>query len=595
MRRIFLLCLFFILSIKPAHALSQFTTDYQISYQVNLSGKTHVKYLVSQTNNLSRVYATEFSLSVSHTDVENLKVKDFTTSINPDITLTDNITNINFPFKNKIVGKDKTHNFSIEYDTDDIATQTGSVWEVNIPKITTKENINNLEITFQTPSTFPKLVFIDPLPTKITDNLYTFSSHSLSNKPISALFGSQQFFELSANYYLENKLSSSQEKTIALPPNTNYQSVFIKNLKPKPNNITLDLDGNWLASYTLKPKQSINIKLDQIITLNFTPKESTLIDNSRYLKETEVWNFSTPEFLSTNTSNLKEPEQIFNYVTNSLIYNYSLIKKDPLTRQPASFAIEHPTQAICTNFTDLFIALSRKNNIPSREIQGFAMSQNDKLKPLSLSQDVLHAWPEYYDQKNNTWIQVDPTWTNTTNGVDYFSKLDLNHIAFVIHGNSTIDPLPAGFYKNPLENTKDVSIKEVAPLEYPVVNIQIGLKEQKGNSLIINLSNSSGVALESLLSISAGGRTLKTLPVYLLPLSQKEVELELNSRPIVGNSTKVITLDLAGFQHTLSVNIQPLFPPKTLLVIFITLLGLIILIFKKIKKNNSVFPVSIKT
>lgn len=590
-----LLSLIFFLAAKPTLALSQFTTDYEISYQVNQSGVTHVKYQINQTNNLSRVYATDFSLSVSNTNIENLIIKDLDTLINPDIVLTNNITTINFPFNNKIVGKDKTHQFSIEYNTHDVALQTGSVWEINIPKITTKENINNLTITLQVPPDFPKLVFVDPKPSKINNNLYTFSAHSLSNKPISALFGSQQFFQLNANYYLENKLSTTEEMTIAIPPNTSYQEVYIKDLEPHPNNITQDQDGNWLASYTLKPKQELNIKLNQVIKLNFFPKETSTLPLSRYLEETSVWNYNNPEFQKISANNLKDPEQIFNYVTSSLIYNYSLINKDPLLREPATFSLEHPTQAICTNFTDLFIALSRKNNLPAREIQGFALSQNDKLKPLSLSQDILHAWPEYFNQKTSTWTQVDPTWTNTTNGVDYFNKLDLNHIAFVIHGNSTINPLPAGFYKNPTINTKDVSLQEIIPQEFPPHNVQIELAEQKGNTLIVNLTNSSGVSLQSNLKITAQNSPLTTQPVVLPPLSNQSIEVGLNSRPIIGKSTSIINLELAGAQYTLPVNIKPLFSPQTLVIVSLVLVLLVILIIKKIKKNNSVFPVSIKT
>ena len=595
MRRLIFLSLLFLLVAKPVTAISQFTTDYQISYEVNGSGKTHVKYQIDQTNNLTRVYATEFSLSVSHTNIENLQVKDFTTQIDPDITLIDNITNINFPFKNKIVGKDKTHSFSIEYDTDDIATKTSSVWEVNIPKITTKESINNLEITLKIPTDFPKLVFIDPKPTRILDTTYTFSSNSLANKPISVLFGGEQFFQLNASYYLKNEFSGSVDKTIALPPNTSYQEVFIKNINPAPNNITVDTDGNWLATYTLKAKQELNIQLEQIIKLQFNPQKSSPKNLSRYLESTSVWDFNTPEFQKINTDEIKDPQQIFNFVTNSLVYNYSLINKDPLARQPASFSLEHPTQAICTNFTDLFIALARKNNVPAREIEGFAISKNDKLKPLSLSQDVLHAWPEYFDKTKNTWIQVDPTWSNTTNGVDYFNKLDLNHITFVTHGGDTREPLPAGFYKRPGKNTKDINIQDIDSIIFPPSNVQVSLTEQKGNTLFITLTNSAGTALEADLKVNAPNTTTKTLPVYLPPFSNYDIEIDLNSRPIIGKSTKVIILELADTQYTLPVNIEPVFPLNTLLVISLGLLILLLLVIKKVKKNNSVFPVSIKT
>lgn len=577
MPRLILLSLIFLFQAKSVTALNQFTTDYQISYQIQPSGQTRVKYQINQTNNLSRVYATEFSLSVSHTDIENLKVKDFTTPINPDITLTDNITNINFAFENKTVGKDKTHNFSIEYDTNDIAVKTGAVWEINIPKITAKENIDTLTVTLLVPPDFPKPVFIDPKPQKIQDNLYTFSSHSLINKPISALFGDQQYFQLNAAYHLKNELAVSAEKVIALPPNTGYQEVYLKNLDPGPKNITQDTDGNWLAVYQLKPKQELDIKLEQIIKLNFNPRPAKLEDPKRYLQSTDIWDFNSAPFQTINTR-LNRPQQVFDLVTSSLIYNYSLVKKDPLSREPASFSLEHPTQAICTNFTDLFIALARKNNIPSREIQGFALSQNDKLKPLSLSQDVLHAWPEYFDSQTSSWIQVDPTWTSTTNGVDYFNKLDLNHIAFVVHGQDAVYPLPAGFYKNSTKTGKNINIKEIEPVDFPQANIKVELKEQKGNDLIISVTNLSGVA-----------------KLNFPPLSHQNQVINLKTRPFWGKSTQTVTLKIAGDQYSLPVNIKPLLSPQSLLITSTVLFVLILLIIKKIKNNNAVFPVSIKT
>ena len=70
-------------------------------------------------------------------------------------------------------------------------------------------------------------------------------------------------------------------------------------------------------------------------------------------------------------------------------------------------------------FTDLFIAIAREKGIYSREIQGYGFLWIQKLQPLSLSSDILHAWPEYFDLKTENWVAVDPTWENTS-GIDYF-------------------------------------------------------------------------------------------------------------------------------------------------------------------------------
>jgi len=58
---------------------------------------------------------------------------------------------------------------------------------------------------------------------------------------------------------------------------------------------------------------------------------------------------------------------------------------------------------------------------------------------------MLHSWAEFYDP-NFGWIPVDPTW-GTTSGIDYFTKLDTNHLAFVVKGADSEYPFPAGTYR----------------------------------------------------------------------------------------------------------------------------------------------------
>ena len=54
---------------------------------------------------------------------------------------------------------------------------------------------------------------------------------------------------------------------------------------------------------------------------------------------------------------------------------------------------------------------------------------------------------------------IDPTWGNTTGGVDYFSTLDFDHFAFVIKGIDSEYPVPAGGYKlMGDEDRKDVHV-----------------------------------------------------------------------------------------------------------------------------------------
>ncbi len=240
--------IFSLLSASPIQAIATFSTDYIITYDVGEQGSTRVTFNIAQKNNLSTIYATSFSLSLSQTNLKNITVKDALGNITPEVSQTDNVTNINFDFKNKVVGRDEVNNFTIAFDSTDIATKQGSVWEINIPKLEPNENTNSQQIVLRVPPSFKQPAYIDPRPSRVDGNTYYFSSASLGNKSISALFGTTQYFKAQLTYNLKNPLPKTFSTQIALPPDTAYQTVFIKAIEPKPVSIAADPDGNWLAT-----------------------------------------------------------------------------------------------------------------------------------------------------------------------------------------------------------------------------------------------------------------------------------------------------------------------------------------------------------
>jgi hypothetical protein len=95
---------------------------------------------------------------------------------------------------------------------------------------------------------------------------------------------------------------------------------------------------------------------------------------------------------------------------------------------------------------------------------------------------------------------VDPTWGNTTGGVDYFDVFDFSHITFVIKGADSSYPIPAGGYKlDSSKKTKDVVIIPTSDGTFPLPRINAKLLINKKNfssgSLAgsVQLINPSGV------------------------------------------------------------------------------------------------------
>src|SRR5690606_24493931 len=124
-------------------------------------------------------------------------------------------------------------------------------------------------------------------------------------------------------------------------------------------------------------------------------------------------------------------------ITANFSYDYDIEKQEFVDRKGAQETLATKKARGCMEFTDLFIATARSMGIPARELNGYALSNTESTKPISInfkSGDLLHAWPEFYDPAYG-WIPIDPTWGNTS-GIDYFTKLDTNHFVFVIKGTN---------------------------------------------------------------------------------------------------------------------------------------------------------------
>jgi len=455
-----LLAINYSLTATSVHAANEFSIDANVTYDVQNSGKTLVTHNITLVNNVSNLYATTYSISLENIDAQNIQARDSKGNVIPtDITKNGSVTSIKVNFSDDVVGKGVQRNFSISYENSSFSVKTGEIWEVTVPRLGDNSNFRNYQVVVKIPVSFGLEAYISPSPTSSqkTNNgyIYTFDRKSITTTGITAGFGEFQVFSFNLSYHLD-KDSPPQ---IALPPDTTFQKVYIQNIDPKPDNVTVDADGNWLATYNLAERQRVDVIVSGAVQIFAgyrpfpKPTDQELEDN---LKGTEYWQVDDPQ-IKALAGELKTPEAIYNYVAGNLKYDFSRVEPNT-ERLGAVRALQNPTQAICMEFTDLFIAIARAAGIPAREINGYAYTENPSLEPLSLVADVLHAWPEYYDKDKGAWIPVDPTWGATSGGVDYFNKLDLRHFAFVIHGENDTTPYPPGSYKLGTNPQKDVFV-----------------------------------------------------------------------------------------------------------------------------------------
>lgn len=529
---IFCLCLLYFQS-KSVYASDEFNTAYDITYRVNKDASVAVEHKIALTNKLSNIYISQYQVTLGITRIRNIWIKQGDEFITPKIEKKENTTNITVDFINKVVGKDKTLNFTLGYISDDYAMRNGRVLEVGIPKIAQNADLSDYKVKLIVPNVFESSVFILPKPSDYSENnnerIYYFQKENILDKSITAAFGNFQIFDFQIKYHLENNNIDPLIYEIALPPDTPYQTLYYETIRPAPKNVTVDQDGNWLASFIIQPKEKVEITASGSAEISMMPNSQLLpqeLSNSQdYLNPKKFWEANS-SVIKNLANELKNVKDIYNYVVKNLIYDYGRVNEHP-QRLGALQALSNKESAICMEFTDLFIAIARAAGIPAREVNGFAYTNNPKLRPLSLKQDVLHAWPQYYDNVKKMWISIDPTWENTTTDVDFFNKLDLNHFSFVFHGLDSEMPLVAGSYKYDGQDSKDIQINFgsiiqekinlQASFDFPK-NIIAGLPI-KGKILINNIGNTAIYDQQAIFSlpnfpVNNSNYYIKILPPY---------------------------------------------------------------------------------
>lgn len=461
----------------------QFLIDYNLDYDIYESGETSVTQISTITNLQNDVIPTSFSFSAKRLEIYDVSEETNGKDTIPKIDENNDDTTISVTIKDYAIGKGRQNKITLKYKTKSIATKSGNIWNINIPKIQIPDTATLYDVKLTIPKSFGPKIYISPTPTiEKTDennNIFYFTKDTFQSTGITAGFGGFQPINFKVRYQIENPSILPAIKEIALPSDIKeYQSVSYDKIIPKPRKMTIDTDGNLIASYFLKPKQKLEIEtvgtarlygkqINQNFGGSFDELPKKLVNN--YTKEKRFWETSSPyvqniakELKNEDESVTKNAKKIYDFITNNLTYDFEATNKGMVERRGANTVASQKNSWTCMEFTDIFVATARAMGIPAREINGFAFASDDTRKPISINLnggDFLHSWAEFYDSYYG-WVQIDPTW-GTTSEIDYFTKLDTNHFSFVVKGMDSENPFPAGTYRfSENENLIEVALSQ---------------------------------------------------------------------------------------------------------------------------------------
>lgn len=538
--------LFFLSAPSPVFADENFGIGLVSSYIIQQNGQTIIEQQYTFTNKTPTLYTSQHTIEIGSNKVLNVKVFDKNGNIPANIVSSDKKTSIAISFEDIIVGEGKKRQFTVQFESPDIAIISGNVVEVYVPRFSDIARYDDYKVDLRVPEKFGQPARVNP-PSSNTYQANGFTVLEFDNiqdNGVTAIFGEKQVYDLTLRYHLDNPTNSAGVAQIALPPDTGYQKVQYINLEPRPKLIEKDKDGNWIATFEVAAGRQLEVILNGKANVFLTPQPDFTdpVPTKDHILDQKFWSTTHPDLAALSKQH-NTPRQIYDFVVANLSYNYNKVS-GPVVRLGAIEALRQPDQAACQEFTDLFITLCRAAGIPARRVTGYSYTENDRLRPLSFVDDVLHAWPEYYDQDQQRWIAVDPTWGKTTGGLDYFSQLDFNHVAFAINGVSDSTPYPAGSYKKLTEKTKDVDVAFGKEEPLPALAVTYSIQKRPfwlapfQNKYEISITNETGIAWYN-------------LPFQISGITESKPELQLSQVPshigtLLPYQTVTLPLEILG-------------------------------------------------
>lgn len=170
-----------------------------------------------------------------------------------------------------------------------------------------------------------------------------------------------------------------------------------------PFELISDKDGNQVLYFTferLAPYASriISIKADLLVSRSANPiatePEASDRQPEKYI-ESDHPSIRRAAAKLQESDEIKTINAVFGWVASHVRYSgYAAQDRGAL------YALEHK-KGDCTEYMDLFVALSRANGLPARRIGGYICPENAVLK----ARDY-HNWGEFYE--NGIWQIADP-------------------------------------------------------------------------------------------------------------------------------------------------------------------------------------------
>ena len=133
----------------------QFLVDYNLDYSIDEFGETNVIQIATITNLQNDIIPTSFSFSAKQLEIYDVSAETNGKETIPRLSEENEDTTISVTIKDYAIGEGRQNKITLKYKTKSIATKSGNIWNINIPKI----QIPDMTTVYDIKLTVPKVTF----------------------------------------------------------------------------------------------------------------------------------------------------------------------------------------------------------------------------------------------------------------------------------------------------------------------------------------------------------------------------------------------------------------------------------------------------
>jgi transglutaminase-like putative cysteine protease len=423
-------------ALSPVRALesSNVRIEFFPSYTVNPVNTAHSTIGIDFTNHGDiPTVLTTYDLQVGRAKPSNIVVTHGSETLSAQLIGSPEHA-VRIDLGEELLRVDDTFHIDVKFDIAQFMTEVGRGRDVEIPLTGGSEGQSLTGLRFSYPESFGGVNYGSSAFTQKSENGYTtlLFDDVASEERLFLSIGDEKAYSLFIERTLENDSEVYVKRSVSIPPDTDSQQLVLTTISPFPSDVSRSLDGNYTLIYDIGPGETVWVRVQGVIIRSHGLVPTYFMSSekmSHYLDTSpDLWKITDDGVLSVveaaaEKSLTEKIDWIYGYTIEELILNegFRSLHEDEM-RKGAQLALKTYKGASVEDYADVFVALARQLDIPSRVVAGYIFPYTVGEKYLG----TFHVWPQYWTEETG-WISVDPAYEAYT-GMELKENVGLNRV-----------------------------------------------------------------------------------------------------------------------------------------------------------------------